>query len=628
MQRIDGVFVYQNQLPQTGQGIQGTAAEGTGAVRREMPQMAKGTIFEGTVTAVKGNQVQLSLTNGQSVQARLESGVQVRMGEPVLFEVKSNQDGQMMIRQVPVKSAYNPTLQRALSAAGMPVTQRNLDMVDLMMQNQMPINKESLSAMARQLLKYPGVDPQTLIQMQKLGFSIDQESVAQFESYKAGEHALLDRFSQMMDQLPELIGAGGDAGEMQKLQNQLLDILEIGGTGQNPKEIGGMPDTASGNEGPVLEAGNTGDVLGVNGQALNAENVLGVNGGPGGETGNVLEAEGKSSGWVTDGIVKGTEPGQAAAGQTGEIPASSETAGQTGEILASLETAGMPDGYGEAGAKNVPVQEFLSPSDTQSLEQQLRQLPGMEEDGRLFTEGGLNRELSAREMLSLIRQNLAEAGSQETGHLKELFQGKGYQGLLKQAMAEQWLLEPGQVEQKEEVARLYERINRQMAKLEQFLQDTGKDASAVHKQVNQVRGNLEMMNQINQLYNYVQLPLKLHNQNAHSDLYVYTNKKRLQDRDGELSALLHLELDHLGTTDVQIKMRGSNVTADFYLSDAVSYRLLEQHTQELQERLEEKGYQCSLQLENRIPKKDFVQDFLEQEAPAGQLSRYSFDVLT
>ena len=190
------------------------------------------------------------------------------------------------------------------------------------------------------------------------------------------------------------------------------------------------------------------------------------------------------------------------------------------------------------------------------------------------------------------------------------------------------MLEPQQVAEKENIEHLYERINRQMAKLEEFLQGAGKEGQSMNRQVTQVRGNLEMMNQINQLYNYVQIPLRLHGQNAHSDLYVYTNKKKLQEKDGELSALLHLELDHLGTTDVQIKMKGSNVAADFYLSDEGSFRLVGNYVGELKERLEQKGYHPSVQLERRLPKRDFVKDFLEQEAPVGQLSRYSFDVLT
>lgn len=141
-----------------------------------------------------------------------------------------------------------------------------------------------------------------------------------------------------------------------------------------------------------------------------------------------------------------------------------------------------------------------------------------------------------------------------------------------------------------------------------------------------VQSNLEFMNQVNQMYTYVQLPLKLYNQNAHSDLYVYTNKKNLQEKNGELTALLHLDMEQLGATDIYVKMVGTSVETDFYLSEEASYQLIAKHTDQLAQRLERKGYQCEIRVENRKKQQDFVQDFLEQEKPVGKLHRYSFDV--
>ncbi len=636
MPKIDGFSIYQNQYQQTGQNVHSAEAEGARGVRQDMQQLPRGTVFEGTITDSKDGFVQMSLSNGQSIRAQLEPGVQVRMGEPVLFEVKSNQEGKIMLRQVPVKSVYNPTLQRALSAAGMPVNQRNLDMVDMMMQNQMPINRESLNAMLRQLLRYPQASPQTLIQMQKLGFAINKESVMQFEAYKAGEHTLVDKFSQIMEQLPDLAGEGADAERILNLQNQLLDILEI---------ESGLPKEAGKSEGIWTEGGNVPPGAGTD------QSTSGLGGGslPGAD-GMLSEESVIQKGDAllgTEGTMKqesavleggGPKPESGIPGMEGELPESAQAAAGKDP----LESGGPPkEGTflkpqtlpGGDAAPQQPVApgtlgELFSRTELQGLERQLKQIPGMETEGRIFTDGELNPNVSAKELLSLIRENLSQAGSKDASLWKELFQGKEYKSLLKQVMSEQWLLEPEQVAQKENVEQLYQRVNRQMAKLEQFLQDAGKDAPTVNRQVNQVRGNLEMMNQINQLYNYVQIPLKLHGQNAHSDLYVYTNKKKLQDRDGELSALLHLELDHLGTTDVQVKMLGRQVTANFYLSDDTAYKLVEQHIEDLRERLEQKGYHCGVQLELQVREMDFVEDFLEREAPVGQLSRYSFDVLT
>jgi hypothetical protein len=37
--------------------------------------------------------------------------------------------------------------------------------------------------------------------------------------------------------------------------------------------------------------------------------------------------------------------------------------------------------------------------------------------------------------------------------------------------------------------------------------------------------------------------------------------------DGELSAFLHLDMDHLGSTDISVKMKGTAVKTNFYMAD-------------------------------------------------------------
>ena len=166
-----------------------------------------------------------------------------------------------------------------------------------------------------------------------------------------------------------------------------------------------------------------------------------------------------------------------------------------------------------------------------------------------------------------------------------------------------------------------------MTQLEHVMEQTGMDKSQLAKAASDIRNNVDFMNQINQTYTYLQLPLKLSGQNAHSDLYVYTNKKNLADPDGELTAFLHLDMDHLGSTDVSIQMRGKKVHTDFFLADDKSYNLILEHLDILEERLLQKGYSCTIQVQNKEKKVDFVEDFLKKDQPStGRLHRYSFDV--
>ena len=144
-----------------------------------------------------------------------------------------------------------------------------------------------------------------------------------------------------------------------------------------------------------------------------------------------------------------------------------------------------------------------------------------------------------------------------------------------------------------------------------------------------IRSNVEFLNQLNQVYTYVQLPLKLSGQNANGDLYVYTNKKNLKDPDTEVSAFLHLDLNHLGSTDVSVKMLRKNVKTNFYFSDDMSYELVEKNLPILEAKLKQKGYTCAFTVSNEEKKVDFVKDFLKKDLPStGMLHRYSFDVRT
>ena len=197
---------------------------------------------------------------------------------------------------------------------------------------------------------------------------------------------------------------------------------------------------------------------------------------------------------------------------------------------------------------------------------------------------------------------------------------------MKQAMADQWLLTPEQLKEEGTVKEMYQRLSRQMTELQQTLAQAGKEGTALAKTAQSVQSNLDFMNQLNQVYTYVQLPLKLQNQNAHSDLYVYTNKKNLRDKQGELTALLHLDMDHLGSTDIFVKLMGDAVQTEFYFESEASCRLISGFSEELVKRLQEKGYSCEVKVENRKKPQNFVQDFLEREKPSAKLHRYSFDV--
>ena len=564
----------QNTVPVTAQ--EQAVKTGTQQLTGTLSSLQTGNVFEGTVTDISDGQVLLTLANGEKISARLEGQIQLQLNQAMFFEVKSNTQTQIAIKPYLNGDSSNPTLLKALMQAGMGVTTDNLEMVRTMMEEQLPIDKNSLNQMMRQLAMFPKAEPSVIAQMNKLGIPVTEANVQQFSNYKADTAAIMKELENVLEQLPKSIAGEGDtAGQMTAKNMQLMDILFGGETIEQSQDTGAKAQE-------LLAKTADGSVVIKNGTEQQAADIAK-------ELQQTLST-------AEDGIQQADAAKQAEGRQ---MPAA--TQGSLGEIL------------GKEGAA--------------SLEQQLKAL---ETDGKqvLFDKNGnLNTGMSAEEFLKNLNQLFKENEFPQKEALFKLFSGKEYQTILKKAVENQWYLEPQETGSKETVEKLYNRLQTQMNRLDEFIKQAGSGTEGLQKAVADVRGNIEFMNQINQIYNFVQLPLKMNGQNVNSELYVYTNKKNPRDMDGELSAFLHLDMDHLGSTDISVKMKGTAVKTNFYMADDASYELILAHAEELAERLENKGYQCQIEVKSEEKDMDFVEDFLKHDMPsAGKVYRYSFDV--
>lgn len=573
----------QNTVPVTAQ--EQAVKTGTQQLTGTLSSLQTGNVFEGTVTDISDGQVLLTLANGEKISARLEGQIQLQLNQAMFFEVKSNTQTQIAIKPYLNGDSSNPTLLKALMQAGMGVTTDNLEMVRTMMEEQLPIDKNSLNQMMRQLAMFPKAEPSVIAQMNKLGIPVTEANVQQFSNYKADTAAIMKELENVLEQLPKSIAGEGDtAGQMTAKNMQLMDILFGGEKIEQSQDAGAKA------------------------QELLAKT---------------------ADGSVT--IKSGEQQAADIAKELQQILSTAEDGMQqtsaAGEGIQQADAAKQAEGRQMPAATQGSLGEILGKEGAASLEQQLKAL---ETDGKqvLFDKNGnLNTGMSAEEFLKNLNQLFKENEFPQKEALFKLFSGKEYQTIFKKAVENQWYLEPQETGSKETVEKLYNRLQTQMNRLDEFIKQAGSGTEGLQKAVADVRGNIEFMNQINQIYNFVQLPLKMNGQNVNSELYVYTNKKNPRDMDGELSAFLHLDMDHLGSTDISVKMKGTAVKTNFYMADDASYELILAHAEELAERLENKGYQCQIEVKSEEKDMDFVEDFLKHDMPsAGKVYRYSFDV--
>ena len=183
-----------------------TGTKGVENLVSSLRSLTKGNIFEGTVSSMKNGRVTLALSSGQQISARIEGKVQLSLGQSMFFQVKSNDGSQIAIRPFSVEgTGANYTLLQALSAAGVPAESDYLSMVNRMMEEQMPIDRNSIQQMVRMVNAHPEIDVQTLVQLNKLGITIDKQNAAQFENYLDDKQAITNEFDQLIEELPQAL---------------------------------------------------------------------------------------------------------------------------------------------------------------------------------------------------------------------------------------------------------------------------------------------------------------------------------------------------------------------------------------------------------------------------------------
>lgn len=625
------------------------SAQGTQKLVSSMQELEPGSTFEGTVNSVKNGKVVLALGNGQTITARLDGKVSIQPGESMFFQVRSNDGTTIALRPyVQAGNINNPILLNALTAAGVPATERNITMVDSMMKEQMSISRQSILDMGRVVGSNPNVNVNTAVLMTKIGLPVSAEMASQFENYMVDQHAIVDEMDLAMNQLGRLLG-DADLGEEQsfELYGKVLDILN--GEGETSAQT--TDGLQQNDTGTMVNAGENIEMEAAVQQSKNGAAAEGVQKQVQQQNTKDLISMGAAGQEQSVGVAENIVGEQTA----GNAAQSMQTGIDAADVLKNTQADTAADFKNVQGQTDT-LEQILDQNGLDHLKRLLQNIPTLtgntdlfevqeEEDVFVDTMSGddagkkafelaqaepevtLKQSMTAEDFLNTLRDALKRNQEYGFAGMTKLFGSKEFAAILKNCAEKQWLLEPEQLREASKVSDLYERLDHQMKQMENVMKAAGVTQNSFVQTAADIRGNVEFMNQINQVYTYVQLPLKLSGQNASGDLYVYTNKKNLNDPEAELTAFLHLDLDNLGSTDVSIRMKDKNVKTNFYIADDASYDLIEKHLPVLEKRLAQKGYRCSITMSKEEKKVEFVEDFLQRDMPqAGTLHRYSFDV--
>lgn len=570
--------------------IKSSSQQAAAATEATFPKMVKslvpGTTIQGEIIAKNGNEVQIRIDKDTVLQARLEQDVNVEEGQNIRFQVKNN-GTTLTLSPLLTNTAQADNVYKALQMAGLPINESTVAMTDEMMKLGMSIDSRSLQNMFKDVVTHTDASATDVVFLHKMDMPLTESNLRQIQNYTELQHEVVKGMQDVTDALQGLINGTGGA-----------DIAA-------GVDIAAGADVAAGADG--VDA-NTLTQYQILVKELISDTLMGM-----------LPDGAGAAGDVTG--------GNPAGGISGDVLA----AGVSGADLVGEALADAPMSGNAALIKGILQDAAFSELINSGLFTEEEAAGFLKDASGLLTEKGITLSgNTASEMMKALL-DITAGNTQEAESLQKLFSGKVWKNLLESTVKTQWSLTPETLPKEGEVGKVYEKIVKSLHTLNETLLQNGAQNTALQESITNLSENIDFMNQLNQMYTYVQLPLKMQNGEKNGELYVFTNKRSLAEKDGEVSALLHLTMEHLGPLDVYVKMNQGKVSTEFTVEKEETLLFLEKNMSILTDRLQKRGYDisCKMKVKDEAGEPENPVERLLTEKQNGVVSahaQYAFDV--
>ena len=534
-----------------------------------LAQAQEGQTFTGQIVDVNGSQVTIQMDGNQMLQARMAEAMNLNMGDTIAFLVKENSGSTVMIK--PLASDMQ--------------AMKDQTIFDLLQKNQLsPSDKNYQIA-------------ETLINQNMPVDRASMQKVLQ-QAYKYPDTPVQTLVSMNKMQLPVTEQTITGFEQYQTNQHAMMQALsgmteELTTYMSEPDSMREMLQVLSDSQDlPVLDAGA---ML----QRLEQA------------AGDVVFAQGQVS----------TGKSMQAADMTGNLPALST------EQL-TLEQMPLEQEQLSLFAEKFDMTE-------EQLTKLTTQLQDMHFDAQtihtVLAKSDTTMQLANH--LQALVAGAADKSMIDAEMLKEFFTSDGMKELLAAAVKEKFTLNPEKMQNPQEVSDLYKGIYEKMDRLmQQMSSHTGSSGEHLAESAKGMQERIDFLQNLSNLFPYAQIPVRMEGGDRNADLFVYMNKKRMQEKKEDVSALLHLDMEYLGPTDVHVSLRGTMVHTKFYVEDEESAKIIDAHMTQLEQAIAENGYSLTNEVIMREPAlhpeteknavvKEMFGDDIEES-----VKRYSFDV--
>lgn len=573
---------YENNVSEQIRTRQGADVEqsAVGKLSADISALKEGEVFRGEILDIVGDKVTISLEDQAKLMARLQAGVELGVGDRLLFSVKENTANQVVIKPVfdSLYSAQTQVLEKALDLAGLSPTEKNFTVAKELMDAGMPVDKSSMVTILSQSMRFEGTSLQTLVSMNKLQIPVTAENITQFGRYENLQHSLT-----------------GDIAATAESVADFASAFPQGTDGQTMLQI----------------AGTISELFAPQTESMDAE-------------------QGQSA--IADMTENMTDTAES------DIPhdMASDTE-DAAHIMKNTMTSGQPaitetvTGTNDR-IMNKMIASFVGKSETNLSEEQFQTIAkALTQAGVPETEvSRLFQNASSEGNLFQNMLHTLQTGSLPDAVMQNLFQDASLKDLMSEIVKKAFSVDPKKMKDPKEIDDLYETILKNTKSFEDAVASHGGNTKGFQQSFQNMRQNMQFMEQLNHQMIYAQMPVRLSNKQTNSELYVYADKRKLQQKKDGISVMLHLDMDHLGATDVKVTLTGSNVHARFYLNDQDSVDIVADNMNTLAKQLADRGFSLTNEVVKRQPQESInkVVDEVIDENAEKSIRRYTFDART
>lgn len=561
--------------------------------------LAAGDVFRGEIIDINNQNVEILLDGNEHINATMQQALGLNIGEKLLFQVKDNSDTQLVIRPIANNEVSSELVNKSLLTAGLTINDKNIAIVKELIANGQPIDKQSIINMIKLSSVYANESIDKLIDMTKNGIEINRENLDMYDAYTTSSHYISENIMEIGD------------GILEVFEKLIENDVNFSNFTENNVNI---EDTAENTTANNITSGN------FNESSINPENNMEMNT----NLNQLTESNISTGNFIENNVSLGkfTE-NNINPDNLMENTISSDSFMKINTILEDLSN------IFDADNDNKQILESINAYKNDIYNKESIQEASKESTNdflKMVDSSDTFKELS--EVLKNIGENIPKEA------FKNIIKSPVFKEKITKLLMDKLYLNPAKLSEdkeniKNEVDKIYDKLNNLTEMIKNMSENVKSENLSLAGE--KLSKNMNFMNELNNIEAYVQVPVKFLEGQKNGDLYVYNRRKNKKINDDALTAFLHLQLDYLGATDINISMKKNSVTTKFTLDDEISRNLIEDNLGELAEKLEKMGYNVTISTELSEKKSQEFNAILpitSNNENVVSIKRYIFDIRT